>query len=287
MAKRGAPSAVRVLYPDEAKAFLENNPEGTYTLLDVRQPVEYEEAHLPGARLIPLPVLADSLESLDPQQPVLVYCAMGGRSRMAAQLLVNRGFDKTSYLEGGINAWELPTASSPVAFHLRFVKGDESPRRVIEMAYAMEEGLKRFHQEIASRTQHLDLRELLTQLIKAEEHHQQSLVRLLEKVAEENGEQSPEAHLLTASEQNLIEGGVDVSALLRDNAHFLQTVAGYLELTMMIEAQALDLYLRMGSESRQPVTRDVLLQIGEEEKHHLVMLAEFLEKRFSAAITPA
>jgi len=74
---------------------------------------------------------------------------------------------------------------------------------------------------------------------------------------------------------------------LRDNAHFLETVAGYLELTMMIEAQALDLYLRMGSESRQPVTRDVLLQIGEEEKHHLVMLAEFLEKRFSAPITPA
>lgn len=76
-----------------------------------------------------------------------------------------------------------------------------------------------------------------------------------------------------------MEGGLDVATFVRQNEHYLQTVAGYLELTMMIEAQALDLYLRMGSESRNPVTKEVLLQIGEEEKGHLRMLGRFLEGR--------
>lgn len=279
MVKPGEPGEVKVLYPDEAKAYLESNQEGTYTLLDVRQPFEYEEAHLPGARLIPLPVLADSLEALNPQQPILVYCAMGGRSRMAAQLLSNQGFETIAYLQGGINAWEAPTASGPVAFHLRFLKGDEPPHRVIGMAYHMEEGLKRFHQEIESRTVDADLRDLLTQLIKAEESHQRTLVKLLEKVGQGGEEEGPDNAPPAASEESLIEGGVDVAAFVRQNEYYLQTVSGYLELTMMIEAQALDLYLRMGRESRNPVTREILLQIGEEEKGHLLMLGRFLENR--------
>lgn len=279
MGKPDEPGEVKVLYPDEAKAYLESHQEGTYTLLDVRQPFEYEEAHLPGARLIPLPVLADSVEALNPQQPILVYCAVGGRSRMAAQLLSNQGFEAVYQLQGGLNAWEAPTASGPVTFHLRFVKGDESPRRVIGMAYEMEEGLKRFHQEIASRTVEADLRDLLIQLIKAEESHQRTLMTLLEKVQEGSEEASDNASLAATSEESLIEGGIDVAAFVRQNEHYLQTVAGYLELTMMIETQALDLYLRMASESRNPVAREVLRRIGEEEKGHLQMLGRFLESR--------
>ena len=43
------------------------------TILDVRQPSEYKESHIPGANLIPLPQLSDRLGELDPQKPVLVY----------------------------------------------------------------------------------------------------------------------------------------------------------------------------------------------------------------------
>ena len=84
---------------------------------------------------------------------------------------------------------------------------------------------------------------------------------------------------LPASDEELIEGGIDVAAFMRQNERFLQTVSGYLELTMMIEAQALDLYLRMANESRNPVTKEVLLQISEEEKGHLMMLGRYLESR--------
>ena len=64
---------VQSIEPDQAREFMAQHPEGSYTLLDVRQPGEYEQEHLPGARLVPLPNLTDALKELDPQKPVIVY----------------------------------------------------------------------------------------------------------------------------------------------------------------------------------------------------------------------
>ena len=63
---------VEAIFPEDLKELIQKSREGTYTLLDVRQPVEFEEGHLPGARLIPLPELADSLGTLDPRKPTVV-----------------------------------------------------------------------------------------------------------------------------------------------------------------------------------------------------------------------
>ena len=57
----------------EAEAFIKSHREGSYTLLDVRQPSEYEKTRIPGARLIPLPDLADRIKELDPEKPVIAY----------------------------------------------------------------------------------------------------------------------------------------------------------------------------------------------------------------------
>ena len=56
-----------------AKALLEKNPGQAMTILDVRQPKEYEAGHLPGAKLIPLPDLSSRLTEIDPQKPTLIY----------------------------------------------------------------------------------------------------------------------------------------------------------------------------------------------------------------------
>ncbi len=66
-------SPVKAIEPQEAKALMAGWPEGTYTLLDVRQPGEYEKEHLPGAKLVPLAQLSDSTKDLDPRNPVIVY----------------------------------------------------------------------------------------------------------------------------------------------------------------------------------------------------------------------
>lgn len=54
------------------KFFQEKNPED-YNLVDVRTPKEYEQGHLPGARLIPVGELANRLSEIDPKKPTIVY----------------------------------------------------------------------------------------------------------------------------------------------------------------------------------------------------------------------
>jgi rhodanese-related sulfurtransferase len=58
---------------DQIKSFLEENAEGTYTLLDVRQPGEYERQHIPGSKLLPLGELDKALSEIDPEKPTIVY----------------------------------------------------------------------------------------------------------------------------------------------------------------------------------------------------------------------
>jgi len=55
------------------QSFTDTNQEGNYTLLDVRQPTEYEGARIPGSQLIPLPTLNERLQELDPEKPVIAY----------------------------------------------------------------------------------------------------------------------------------------------------------------------------------------------------------------------
>ena len=58
---------------EEAKAYMAKHEEGTFTLLDVRQPGEYENSRIPGAKHIPLPELADRIGELDHDKHVIPY----------------------------------------------------------------------------------------------------------------------------------------------------------------------------------------------------------------------
>jgi len=59
--------------PKKVRLFLKENSSEKYNLIDVRTPEEYEQGHLPGARLIPVGELADRLSELDPKKPTVVY----------------------------------------------------------------------------------------------------------------------------------------------------------------------------------------------------------------------
>jgi DMSO/TMAO reductase YedYZ molybdopterin-dependent catalytic subunit/rhodanese-related sulfurtransferase/glyoxylase-like metal-dependent hydrolase (beta-lactamase superfamily II) len=82
-------------------------------VVDVRGPAETAEGTLPGAREIPLASLTRSLDGLDRTAPVLVYCASGYRSQVAASVLLAAGFADVSDLLGGYGAWA--GAGLPVA----------------------------------------------------------------------------------------------------------------------------------------------------------------------------
>lgn len=85
-------------------------------LLDVREPSEWNEAHVPGATLVPLGQLSSRLSEVPKDKPVVVICRSGNRSAQARDLLLNSGFTSVTSVAGGINDWKakgLPTVSGP------------------------------------------------------------------------------------------------------------------------------------------------------------------------------
>ena len=79
-----------------------------YTVLDVREPDEYQEGAIPGAIHIPRGHLESQVENrlTDKTKPVLVYCASGVRSVFAANTLQQLGYDTVAEMAGGFNRWK-------------------------------------------------------------------------------------------------------------------------------------------------------------------------------------
>ena len=75
------------------------------TLLDVREPQEWEITHLPGAKLIPLGDVPERVNELDSADDIVVYCHHGQRSQRAINFLKKMGFNKLQNLAGGIDSW--------------------------------------------------------------------------------------------------------------------------------------------------------------------------------------
>ena len=75
-------------------------------VVDVRAPGEREQKHIGGSLNIPLNRLAENLWRLPKNRSLLIYCAGGYRSSIAASLLQGCGFDSVSEVAGGIAAWE-------------------------------------------------------------------------------------------------------------------------------------------------------------------------------------
>jgi rhodanese-related sulfurtransferase len=75
-------------------------------LIDVRSAEEYQhDGHIAGAKLIPLPALAQRLAEIARDKPVVVICRSGNRSRAAADVLAGHGFTDISNVQGGMMAW--------------------------------------------------------------------------------------------------------------------------------------------------------------------------------------
>lgn len=77
-----------------------------FTLLDVREPWEFETAKLPGAKLMPMgEVPSRAHQELDPDEHIIVVCHHGVRSMNVTVWLRQQGFENAQSMRGGIDAW--------------------------------------------------------------------------------------------------------------------------------------------------------------------------------------
>jgi len=82
-------------------------------ILDVRQPEEWAQFHIPGATLIPLGDLPNRLNEVPKDKEVVVVCRTGHRSAQGRDILKNAGFTKVTSMAGGVTQWQ--TAGLPIA----------------------------------------------------------------------------------------------------------------------------------------------------------------------------
>ncbi len=94
---------IKTVEPSLAKHWLD---EQEAVLVDVREPHEYNTAHIAGSHLIPLGSLSlDKLPPLDGKK-LIIHCHLGKRSAMACEKLLSEKPDLDAYsLAGGIDAW--------------------------------------------------------------------------------------------------------------------------------------------------------------------------------------
>jgi len=74
--------------------------------LDVREPSEWEEAHIPYATLIPLGELTARLSEIPKDTNIIVVCRSGNRSAVGRDLLLDSGFANVTSMAGGMSTWQ-------------------------------------------------------------------------------------------------------------------------------------------------------------------------------------
>lgn len=87
----------------EARSLLEKNR--NIFLLDVRTPQENSQARLPGTVLIPISELERRINEVPKNKTILVYCAVGSRSKPAAEFLTRNGYKVVYNMTDGIVGW--------------------------------------------------------------------------------------------------------------------------------------------------------------------------------------
>lgn len=91
------------LSPKDLADFRRDHPQAQ--VVDVRNPPEREIASIPETLFIPMPTIPSRIGELDKEQPVIVYCHTGVRSRSVAGFLEQHGFNRVYNLTGGIERY--------------------------------------------------------------------------------------------------------------------------------------------------------------------------------------
>lgn len=91
-----------VVTPQDAKRLVEQGA----IVIDVREPGEWRRGHIAGSRNVPLLEVESRLDDVPRDAPVVVHCALGSRSALAAKRLRALGFENVHDMGGGIRAWK-------------------------------------------------------------------------------------------------------------------------------------------------------------------------------------
>jgi sulfur-carrier protein adenylyltransferase/sulfurtransferase len=200
---------------------------------------------------------------------------VGGRSRVAAQMLAGNGFKDVINMAGGIKAWNSNQAIGSEDLGLQLFTGRESPRETLVVAYSLEEGLREFYVSMIPEVKNENTRQLFEKLATIEIKHQERIFAEYCRITgtDVNRDEFEKKVVVPA-----MEGGLTTEQYLKLYQPDLEVVEEVISLAMAIEAQALDLYQRASEQASSEESRGTLMQIADEERAHLAQLGKLFER---------
>ncbi len=263
-------NVVKDITPEEVWDIIRGDRRDEYLLVDVRTPTEYEEKHLPGARLIPLNELDRRYSELEKQKKIITYCRSGKRSLGGAILLCNVGFSRLYTMKGGIIDWPYETVRGPLEEAEEFFKDIKEIKELLLFALQMEKASQTFYNQVAERLEEKEILDLTKKLSKVEGKHMGVLYTRLREIWSEA------LALEEIKESEFMEGAISLpQALLVIEKELPKGKIDILELALEKECKAFDLYQRMADKVESPL-RGLFRDLAEQERKHIDELSRHL-----------
>jgi len=155
------------------------------------------------------------------------------------------------------------------------IKGDETPQEVICLSYGLEAGLQKFYAACANLALDPEVVGILARLAEIEIRHKDRLFELYKTI--ESSSQDREAFEAEINSE-MTEGGFNPDELLEHNLSTFKSAGDVLNFAMMLEAQAMDLYVRYAEKCENQEVKAILFKMADEEKAHLKSLGDLFGK---------
>ncbi len=258
--------------PQELETFIRLRNVKKYLLIDVRQPGEYEEGHIPGAKLIPVMKLVANLYQLPRDRDLVFYCRNDGRSMAAATLVLEENItdSKVYHLNGGIIAYEGKLQRDQP--QLKIFPADIGLCEQLKIAMDLEKGALKFYRYLSRRFKAEKCGQTFAQLSQAEWDHAKAIFEVLTPLSEEK---KSFEHCFDRLEGDILEGGNDLRQLQRKAATIKDNACvSLIELALEIEYSAFDLYRNIAENQEDARARELFWNLAQAEKKHIHKLSQ-------------
>jgi rhodanese-related sulfurtransferase/rubrerythrin len=257
------------------RSYMAAHKENDYLLIDVRQPEEYAEGHIPGARHLPIMELVQHLFELPSDRDLLFYCRSGGRSAAAAVLALEEEVceGKIFNLRGGMLAWDGHSIEGAPCWHL--FDAVETTAERLHLAMDLERGAERFYKYVAERFAATPFGASSAHLAKAEVAHARTIFQFWR--AETNATKAFET-LYAGLKGDILEGGRELVSVLDEVSRMEKNAClPLVDLALGIEYAAYDLYRTLADNGPDEGMAEAFIQLAQAEKTHMEALLKTVD----------
>ena len=270
---------VKTIYADEVREYMRKHRESDYQLIDVREPREYTDGHVPGAKLISLGELPDRIPELTHGVDLLFYCRSGKRSRMAASIVADSNINARSIytMEGGILAWDgRPIEDFP---QVKLFSRIKDMTEILKLAMDLEKGAWIFYSSILKKYPESKMSPAAKALVKLERTHAKTIFNILKKRSTDKPVTQDFDDYFDQLKGDIIEGGETVEQAIEKVRDFdPDDCLSFGELALDIEYKAYDMYKNLYYDTENEDEKKIFQDLSEQEKGHALVVARLIGK---------